>query len=175
MATNEERAWAAGFFDGEGSVARTVAKNGRVGVPAISITQAGPPDSPPDTLVRWSEAVGVKVRIYGPIFITGRKPRYQLQVGAYADVIKVRDAMWPWLSTDKREAFTSRIEEYEVKRATPLPRSKPQTHCRNGHALVEGNLYVSGKSRRCRTCQLKQSRDARAQRSEDKQPHRRSR
>lgn len=156
-----ERAWAAGFFDGEGSVARTVSRNGRPTVPRVSITQAGPPDAPPETLLRFATAVGVSGRLYGPTFIENRKPRYVWAAGKYADVLVIRDALWPWLSTVKRDVFTERLTEYEEKRATPIPRSRPWTHCKNGHELVPENLYISGTTRRCRICQIAQSREQR--------------
>jgi hypothetical protein len=162
MIPDTERAWAAGFFDGEGSVARTVAKNGRVGVPAVSITQAGV-DGIPDTLLRFCAAVDVDAAIRGPIYIPNRKPRYQLQINAYAKVIIVRDALWPWLSSDKRSAFTARLDEYEIKRANRWPRSLPWTHCKQGHPMTDDNVYVNAHGgRRCRECQLEASRAYRA-------------
>jgi hypothetical protein len=158
MSSDTERAWAAGFFDGEGSVGKTFAKNGRPGVPQVSITQAGI-DGIPDTLLRFCAAVGVEPsRIYGPIDIAHRKPRYQLQINAYESVLAVRDALWPWLSSAKRAAFTARLDEYEVKRADRWPRSLPWTHCKQGHPMTEDNVYVSQGGRSCRTCQRERSR-----------------
>lgn len=168
MTTATERAWAAGFFDGEGSVARVVDRRvrsvpeGRVRYPNVNITQAGASDAPPDTLVRFLAAVDVTATIHGPIFITRRKPRYQISISNAHDVMKIYQALRPYLSSEKLRAFEERIAEADAVRAAPLPRRTKQERCQRGHVLADPNIYYSAAgNRRCRECQLMTSRDQR--------------
>lgn len=92
-----ERAWAAGFFDGEGS---TCVKAGRSIV--VSVTQAADGDACPETLLHFARAVQAG-RLYGP-YATRGKPIYRwTAVGAEAALAIGR--LWPFLSRPKREQY----------------------------------------------------------------------
>lgn len=138
-------------------------RSGRPASPSIAVTQASEDDGPPSTLIRFREAVGVPCRIYGPVLIENRKPRYQLYVSRYADVVLLRDRLWPYLSDPKRQAFLRSFEAHREVRENRRPRSVPRTLCKYGHPLVEGNLYYwtkpdGSRGRSCRTCQLERAR-----------------
>jgi len=99
----EELAWAAGFFDGEGSIGTYfnrphVDGSQGSGTTRLTITQK---DRRP--LDRFREAVGVGS-------VTQRQPdaqhdygMYALQVVKRAGVHQIIWLLWPWLSEPKRE------------------------------------------------------------------------
>lgn len=91
MADNE-LAWAAGFFDGEGYSARKAGK-----YPHIGITQ-----KERTVLDRFAAAVGAG-KVYGPYCTHNVRFQYHLQ-GARA-VRCVFDRLNPYLSEPKREQF----------------------------------------------------------------------
>lgn len=103
-----ELAWAAGFFDGEGSVclhAGTRVRNGREYEycrARILVAQSGHDGVP--LLRRFAAAVGVaNERIYGPYIRGSKKVSYQLHIYTQADVKRVMAALDPYLSAPKRE------------------------------------------------------------------------
>jgi len=98
------RAWAAGFFDGEGSV--FLMKDHRWpdwrGI-GMEVAQASI-DDVPETLSRFHSVVGVG-RISGPRTLRNpwsRLPQYRWRVSGGAKVSIVIRALWPWLSPVKR-------------------------------------------------------------------------
>lgn len=48
------------------------------------------------------------------------------------------------------EAVTHRVNVARSK--GPAAQNAAKTHCKHGHALIEGNLYFRGTARICRTC-----------------------
>jgi len=100
-----EIAWAAGLFDGEGSV--WVTKDTRCrpewrGV-AMEIAQSSRGDIP-ETLERFHAIVGVG-RISGPRLLGNpwsKLPQYRWQVSGRHKVSSVVRVLWPWLSAVKR-------------------------------------------------------------------------
>lgn len=114
-----ERAWAAGFFDAEGS---TSADRGTRHVRVhLSLTQAG--DSVPPELERFGRAVNVQKRIYGPF----RSRLYHWTISDHAAVIAVGSRLWPWLGERKRAQFS---------RALELASLSPQRRARFEHFAV---------------------------------------
>lgn len=98
-----ELAWAAGFWDGEGS-AYLVRGAGRVThQPHARVNQAGV-TGVPEVLVRFERAVGVG-RVDGPIIVDGKEPLYRWEISSRDDVRAVFDALRPWLGTVKRSQF----------------------------------------------------------------------
>jgi hypothetical protein len=100
-----ERAWAAGLFDGEGSV--FLMKDPRWpdwrGV-AMELAQATIGDVP-ESLSRFHSIVAVG-RISGPRTLRNpwsRLPQYRWRVSGRRNVGAVIRALWPWLSPVKRE------------------------------------------------------------------------
>lgn len=98
-----ERAWAAGFFDGEGWAGLVVQAGRRTTQPQAQINQAGT-DGVPETLVRFQRAVGVG-RITGPTKIAGRKDLYRWCASSRDDVRRVCEALAPWLGGVKLAQF----------------------------------------------------------------------
>jgi hypothetical protein len=114
MIEDTELAWAAGFFDGEGSVSRMYPSrnkrnkkgeqypSGEKGYMQIQVAQR---EDNAEVLHRFAAAVGVgSVRgPYGPYkgASINAKPYYLF--GVYTKTAEaVLDAIWPWLSSRKR-------------------------------------------------------------------------
>lgn len=116
-----ELAWAAGFFDGEGTITRQVRRN-RSGERVkrtdlrVSIMQCDP-----RPLERFAAAVGVG-KVFGPYERKrGRQERpfwYWQTNGAAAE--GVLDLLWPWLCGPKHEQADRVREEVALsKQGTP--------------------------------------------------------
>ena len=89
--SDTERAWAAGYFDGEGCV--TV--QGRSVRVQIGCTER-------HLLVRFQRAVGGIGRIYGPYYPFGnRQPTFHYRAGANA-LRHIAPLLWPYLDSTKR-------------------------------------------------------------------------
>jgi hypothetical protein len=101
MGTETELAWAAGFFDGEGSISvRRDSRPGRKPALLLDIEQT---DQRP--LLRFHDAVRAgslsrRPDSRGP----NRKRLYRLHAGDKG-TRRIIAALWPWLSEPKREQF----------------------------------------------------------------------
>jgi hypothetical protein len=100
-----ERAWAAGFFDGEGTIA--VGGSGAAypayRQPSLEIPQSSD-HGVPDSLVRFQSVVGCG-SITGPQPPRnpwGRLPAYRWEVGGHRNVEAVAGLLWEWLGSVKR-------------------------------------------------------------------------
>ena len=93
-----ELAWAAGFYDGEGT---TVVCGDRIRVGATQATSDG---GPPSVLLRFQAAVGIGV-VRGPYFPPGnRRPQWQWY--AYGDNAHAAiGRLWPFLTDVKRNQY----------------------------------------------------------------------
>lgn len=94
----EELAWAAGFYDGEGSTTLT-----SQGYPRMNIGQVW---SNRRTLERFREAVGLGV-LYGPYdkrteLRPNNKPQGMLSIIGFEEVQATVVMLWPFLDLDKR-------------------------------------------------------------------------
>jgi hypothetical protein len=100
------RAWAAGFFDGEGHVGvhvrRPMAKTGGKPYPIIQVAQNNP-----ESLERFRASVKASCNINGPYDVKGgrSKPMYSLRISGHTEGARVAKLLWPWLGTTKREQF----------------------------------------------------------------------
>lgn len=119
---HEELAWAAGFFDGEGSIGvyhfelygryRGTGHMGRA--LRLSIQQADR-----YVLDRFVQAVGIG-RVMGPYRSGGkdgytRRPRWKYDVGSFETVQAVVAMIWRWLSPVKRVQAGDALREYRVR------------------------------------------------------------
>ena len=86
-----EIAWAAGFFDGEGTTSYS---------PATKATRIQISQKDPELLHRFREAVGVGV-VKGP-YKNGKGEVWQYRLSRRADVQVVIEALWPHLGSAKR-------------------------------------------------------------------------
>lgn len=96
-----ERAWAAGFFDGEGWAAQR-----KRGVMA-RVNQASH-NGVPEVLERFWRVVGAG-RIGGPYVKCGRKPLYRWIASSRGDVRATLEAVAPWIGEVKRAELESAV------------------------------------------------------------------
>lgn len=105
--TRENLAWAAGLFEGEGSIGRHNLKRG--GRPQWRMTMASTDE---DVLRRFHEIVGVG-HISGPYCHKNpkHKPYWQWCNIRRAWVFALLVAFWPWLCMRRREKAAQAIQE----------------------------------------------------------------
>lgn len=115
-ATDVERAWAAGFFDGEGYVGYHQRERDGSRSISCSITQASSLDGPPTVLERFKSIVGLG-NIYRKQLSEPHRTRYVWSVQSLSDVETVHQLLFPYLDIVKREQFTQAISEFK-KRST---------------------------------------------------------
>lgn len=171
----EELAWAAGFFDGEGSctLKRSQNKTGRRTVsyaPYISVAQVDR-----QVLDRFQAAVGGLGIIRGPYIAAkaskNTRPCWQFATSRFEHSQAIVALLWEWLSPIKRgqiaRVFLAHWEWRETSGAN---------FCHAGHDLrIHGVRYKTGKFRRkCLVCvrvyereryRMKQEREDKAVRS----------
>lgn len=155
-----ELAWAAGFFDGEGSTY----VHGKKKHPKISITQAPDPDSrPPAVLHRFYRAVGEIGSVEGPYREkTGELKWFYTAHGAEM-VQAVVALIWEWLGTIKRRQATTALrahrEIHHGERNPGVRFGRPlNTVCKRGHDYTDIVLNSRG-NRMCRPCVNVRARD----------------
>lgn len=159
MRTREELAWAAGFFDGEGSFyggpRGGAYRRGQWHINA-SVT-----NTDRQLLDRFREAVGIGI-VCGPYELAGgRRPVYRWAIRSPQGVQAVGAMLWPWLGEYKRERWVYCLTNYRAHRLpTAAALKRAQTHCKNNHPLSGPNCRVTNRQRRCRACE----RDASARR-----------
>lgn len=121
----EGLAWAAGFFDGEGTAVltnthpRITAATGnpkdRLGV-RLAVTQ----HYRPDTIHRFHRAVRGLGRVSGPHSSRGTAfhPRWDWHCTRISDVLAVVPMLWPFLSEPKREQIERAMRPWIAEFAT---------------------------------------------------------
>jgi hypothetical protein len=152
----EELAWAAGFFDGEGS---TLTIDLKRQYPWIAITQGGTVDVPPAVLVRFRSAVGNVGHIEGPDIYVDQPdwlPRWVFRVAGFELVQLVLGLLWHHLGEVKRNQARGVLARWLA-----LPHGRRAEGVRYGRALNErcarghdySDSYVSPRGfRTCRPC-----------------------
>ena len=111
-----ELAWAAGFFDGEGSTAN--ARNGKYHRVLISVSQ-----TTLEPLERFRDALGGLGNIHGPYqrtdprFTGVIKPFWVYQCQAQGEVRAVYETLKPWLCSIKREQMEACLREFDARQA----------------------------------------------------------
>jgi hypothetical protein len=93
---NEELAWAAGFFDGEGSTTVCRVSQTRA-YPRVGVGQIDR-----DVLDRFADAVGVG-KVYGPYSSKGGKQIWSYAATSVDTTIEVFSRLWPHLSSIKKQ------------------------------------------------------------------------
>jgi hypothetical protein len=109
-----ELAWAAGFFDGEGSVTLRAA-----GAPSIEISQASMNGEPAGSLLRFRSAVGSLGHISGPRMLRNRwskLPQYRWQAASFEHAQAVIAMLWPWLGAQKRRELSAAQFKYVARK-----------------------------------------------------------
>src|SRR5438477_4256644 len=99
-ADDTEHAWAAGFFDGEGSVG---VGGGSYRQPSMEIPQSSA-QGIPDSLLHFQKVVGVGsiTGPHPPRNPWARPPSYRWELGGHRTVETVAGLLWPWLGSVKR-------------------------------------------------------------------------
>lgn len=95
-----DRAWAAGFWDGEGSAYLSGPADRATRQPRARVNQASTAGIP-EVLTRFQGALGFGV-IQGPDMVDGREPLYRWVVSRRAEVSAVLAYLRPWLGEVKR-------------------------------------------------------------------------
>lgn len=118
----ESLAWAAGFFDGEGTAVLAGANSRRVHpvtgrrrdyvTPTLCVTQ----HYDPETILRFHRAVHGFGTVSGPYSSKGTAfhPRWQWQCRRPHEVLAVVPMLWPWLSGPKRRQISGVVSAYLV-------------------------------------------------------------
>lgn len=108
-----ERAWAAGFFDGEGTTHLAKSTDGHKRTkPKLTL-----PQKTPDLLVRFQNAIGGYGTIYGPINNGTEGGIYHFSIQNAAGVDTALNALWPFLSEAKRkQALRTGFVPGEIRR-----------------------------------------------------------
>lgn len=142
MSRESELAWAAGFFDGEGSTFfRRRRKSGGMG---ISISQ-----KERTTLDRFHAAVGGM----GVVVEYDKAVPFSWTAYRLYEMEAVLSLLWPYLSQPKRQqAMRAFAKQRWARQEQARNRHKP--NCKRGHPLSGANLYLVEATgfRRCRIC-----------------------
>lgn len=102
-----ELAWAAGFFDGEGTFTVRRSSQGYRS-PVFSVHQVDP-----RPLRRFHQAVGGLGNFYGPSPGRGRRsPIYHWATGRFEHIQAAAAMLWLWLSEPKREQLREGLRRY---------------------------------------------------------------
>lgn len=107
-------AWAAGFYEGEGSVG--VARYPRSHTIRIQVRQSSKTEEPPEVLTRMREILG-EGKVYGP-YHQGKYPTFSLNITGFPAVERILGRLWPYLGPVKREQAIRVFEECD--RALPV-------------------------------------------------------
>ena len=150
------RAWAAGFFDGEGSISAVMDnRHRRTCTVQMTVVQAGSETDPPDTLVRFLDAVGVgKLARRTTTGRLGTKPLWTWRATNIDDIRHAVDRLLPYLGNAKTEqiakAMAIRTEFTELK-------ADIARFCKKGHELTHRGS--SDRTYRCWVCHNEYARD----------------
>lgn len=112
-----ELAWAAGFFDGEGSV---VTARGGTASPRLYLSQASAEELlPHSALLRFHRAVGEHGRISGPRYLPdawSRRPQWRWEAASLEVVQSVIALLWPYLARVKRAQARDALGTFVARR-----------------------------------------------------------
>lgn len=104
MGSPTELAWAAGFFDGEGTTCNESRKTYYVIKLQVVQVERGP-------LERFNSAIGNLGTIYGP-YDRGNKPISHLIVTGFERIQVAVAALWPYLCQPKKDQATLALTNY---------------------------------------------------------------
>jgi hypothetical protein len=114
--TEQAAAWAAGFFDGEGTIG--VYGDPRTRQVRMEIAQASA-NRVPETLDRFQHIAGVGT-VAGPRVVRSpwsRLPQYRWRLTRFEDVVRVVALLYPYADVVKREKMARCLEEVRAWRA----------------------------------------------------------
>lgn len=138
-------AWAAGFYDGEGSSSMYMPRNRRTARRQIQVSQAGHGGIAPPALVQFREIVG-EGNVTGPY----RGSLYYWKTTRNDAIDLVARGLWPYLSAAKREQFSSMTERARrnlVDFPAHVRMDRTERAWAAGLFDGEGSLWISRNSR----------------------------
>lgn len=144
MSRDTDISWAAGLFEGEGSIVNFLNKHGYYSR-SLSL---GMVDE--DVVAKFVNVVGAGS--YRRRTQSGRRDMFVWKIGKWVEIERVLKMFLPYFGERRSKAALELL--FNPARTTP---GRPiQTHCKRGHELAGSNLYVPpGASRRvCRACQV---------------------
>jgi hypothetical protein len=162
----EELAWAAGFFDGEGSIGvvrhAPRAKRGEAKSNTslqMTLVQSGDSTTePPELLLRFQRAVAGLggIRFRRSTNHLGKRPIWIWRITSASDVQAVAAMLWPWFGLRNRDRARRSVIEYRAA----LFKWQDRTSCHRGHPFDGENTYweihvrngVTRRTRLCRAC-----------------------
>ena len=144
MNDSHERAWAAGFFDGEGC---TTFSDRYLYMQVKQVDEYG--------IRRFDAATSFLGKVRGPVVskVEARSPIYIWRAHGQ-EAVEVYQRLFPWLGPAKRDQFGRCLDRWnEVRRG--------RTHCREGHLLSPDNIYRDKRNngRTCKICRRARSRE----------------
>ncbi len=162
-----EMAWAAGFFDGEGSIGATQDKRNRRRISIqMSVGQSGSDTAPPESLNRFHQIIGVG-KIYkrraGPGHL-GKKQMWYWRASNVNDTQIAIRLLLPFI-IEKRDQIA---EAVALRNEWKGHRDDRLRFCKRGHEFTLDNTYIYenrlSRARLCRTCNKENTRNSRARR-----------
>ena len=146
--SRENLAWAAGLFEGEGSISIK---------PQTAQLQLAMTDE--DVVRKFHSIVGMG-HVYDPyvdrrVWPTPRKPIWRWTVGGSRKCQALLAAFWCFLGNRRR----AKAEEAIRICAARNLHSAEKTKCSRGHPFTEENTYWFNRSRCCRECRKQRSRE----------------
>jgi hypothetical protein len=139
--TEDELAWAAGLFDGEGSVSTYLPPQRWTRRRQMQVSQRGVRGCPPAVLVRFQAAVGGVGGITGPY----RGYLFYWKTTRNDVIDEIGNSLWRFLGDTKREQFARAASE--VNRVAPTAEPKRTTRTERAWAAGlfdgEGCFYLT--------------------------------
>lgn len=150
--TAVEIAWAAGIFEGEGSISIVWLPRG--GYPILKVTMTDL-----DVMQRFAAVTGIALA--GPYAGTN-KPFWAAQANGKR-AVGIAQTFFPFLGERRREQVRKALTEffsYPTGAAKTAARRANKTHCVNGHELTAATRYVRPYDLvvQCRACAAERSR-----------------
>lgn len=155
-----ELAWAAGFFDGEGTTTTQHSKR-RLSGARLSVSQVHR-----EPLDRFRAALCGLGRVHGPYKREGnRRPQYIWRAVTFEHVQASLCMLWPFLCSIKRKQAIKVLAVVAGKRAewnaNPPWNSKRRTVCKHGHPVTTENIYIRKNGvKACVECRRRNTRES---------------
>jgi len=144
MNKETEIAWAAGLFEGEGSVSLHT-RNGKVEGLSVDINMTDE-----DVLLKFKKIIGYGV-INGPYQRGKNKPHWQVRVHAYEDALRVINMLYPYMGSRRM----SRMDEVRKLAAEAKENLQPRGNenaCWRGHERLLHSVIDARGQFRCNMC-----------------------
>lgn len=108
--TKIDLAWAAGFYEGEGSCCCTYNNGKKYNRIQITLAQNNDGDSPAETLIRFRKIMGC-----GYLYKKTDK-QHQFVAQSANDVLECINTLWDYIGTKKKEQITKCMNKYNLAR-----------------------------------------------------------